>query len=96
MFEGFGIAITEALTAGLSVVAWRLPVFEERFGKESVNNLKVVETGKTALFAHEALAAAGDWDKSHQPKRGHQQNFKMTKTWDEVGKDVMSVLNKLS
>ena len=39
-FEGFGIAITSH-AAGLSVVAWRLPVFEERFGKGSMTNVKL-------------------------------------------------------
>jgi glycosyltransferase involved in cell wall biosynthesis len=95
MFEGFGIAITEAFAAGLSVVAWRLPVFEERFEKECVNDVKLVEMGNTALFADEALAAVRDQSEPcRKPSRQH--NLRITKTWDEVGKDVMSVLNKIS
>ena len=31
LFEGFSISVTEALSARLSIVAWKLPVFEERF-----------------------------------------------------------------
>ena len=41
----FGMAISEALAAGLLVVAWKLPVFEERFGKEPNQNVKLVELG---------------------------------------------------
>jgi glycosyltransferase involved in cell wall biosynthesis len=29
--EGFGMAVAEALYIGLSVVAWRLPIFEELY-----------------------------------------------------------------
>jgi len=43
VFEGFGTAMTEAHAAGLSVVAWRLPVFEERFCKESVSTVELVK-----------------------------------------------------
>lgn len=95
MLEGFGIAITEALAAGLSVVAWRLPVFEERFGTECANDVKLVEIGNTAVFADEALTAVRDHGKQCL-KSSRQHNLGITKTWDEVGKDVMSVLNKLS
>jgi glycosyltransferase involved in cell wall biosynthesis len=66
IFEGFGIALTEAHAAGLSVIARKLPVFEERFGKQSVNTMRLVERGNTLQFAHEAVAAIRDWDIIHQ------------------------------
>lgn len=36
LFEGFGMAITEALSAKLSTFAWKLPVFEEIRGWRSI------------------------------------------------------------
>jgi hypothetical protein len=63
IFEGFGIALTEAHAAGLSVVARKLPVFEERFGKESINTVKLVEMGNTLQFAREAVASVSEWRK---------------------------------
>jgi glycosyltransferase involved in cell wall biosynthesis len=96
IFEGFGMAISEALAAGLSVIAWRLPVFEERFGRKHINNLKLVEIGKTALFAQEVLAVVKNWNNSQEQLTEYQQNLEITKTWEEVGKDVSFVLNKLS
>jgi glycosyltransferase involved in cell wall biosynthesis len=39
--EGFGIAVAEALSAGLKVVAWKVPVFDELYGE--VNDLKQIE-----------------------------------------------------
>ena len=95
IFEGFGIALTEAHAAGLSVVAWSLPVFEERFGKESVNNVKLVETGNTLQFAHEAVSAVRDWEIEHQFQARDCGDMKIEKTWEQVGMDVVCVLNKL-
>jgi glycosyltransferase involved in cell wall biosynthesis len=66
IYKGFEIALTEAHAAGLFVVAWKLAVFEERFGNESVNTVKLVEIGNTLEFAHEALATVRDWDIMHQ------------------------------
>jgi glycosyltransferase involved in cell wall biosynthesis len=95
IFEGFGIALTEAHAAGLSVVAWRLPVFEERFGKESMDTVKLVEMGNTLHFAHEAVAAVRDWTVVHQFQSSNRDVLKIGKTWEKVGMDVTCVLNKL-
>jgi glycosyltransferase involved in cell wall biosynthesis len=95
IFEGFGIALTEAYAAGLSVVAWRLPVFEERFGDESVNSVKLVEMGNTLQFAHEASAAVRGWAIVHEFQSSNREVSKIGKTWEEVGMDVTCVLNKL-
>jgi glycosyltransferase involved in cell wall biosynthesis len=94
IFEGFGIALTEAHAAGLSVVAWKLPVFEERFGKESINTVKLVEMGNTLQFAREAVASVRDWRKISIPNQAYGE-LKIGRTWEQVGIDVTCVLNKL-
>jgi glycosyltransferase involved in cell wall biosynthesis len=94
IFEGFGIALTEAAAAGLSVVAWKLPVFEERFGKESVSTVKLVDMGNTLQFAREAVASVRDWGKISL-KNQVCADLKIGKTWEQVGSDVTCVLNKL-
>ena len=95
IFEGFGIALTEAYAAGLSVVAWRLPVFEERFGKETGNTMKLVETGNTYKFAYEAVSLVKDWEMKHKSQIKAHENIKIEKTWEQVGMDVTRVLNEL-
>jgi glycosyltransferase involved in cell wall biosynthesis len=95
IFEGFGIALTEAHAAGLSVVAWRLPVFEERFGNESLTTVKLVEMGNTLQFAREALTAAKDWDIINQSQKRDCKDIKIEKTWEQVGMNATCILNKL-
>ena len=90
------MAISEALAAGLSVVAWKLPVFEERFGKEPNENVKLVEIGKTGQFANNVVTAIKKWDELQPTNNDYGHTLKMAKTWNEVGKDVISVLTTLS
>ena len=96
MFEGFSIAITEALSARLSIVAWKLPVFEERFQDKSLNNGELVQIGNHELFAQKAFVAVKGYDKWLQLTPVRTQKFKLTKTWDDVGNHVVSTLKKLS
>jgi hypothetical protein len=77
------------------VVAWKLPVFEERFGKESVNTVKLVEMGNTLQFAHEVVAAVRDWGIIDQSQNRYYEDLKIGKTWEQVGSDVTRILNKL-
>lgn len=50
LFEGFGIAVGEALSAKMIVITWKIPAFEERFPRQSNPNLKLVKVGDNELF----------------------------------------------
>jgi len=95
IFEGFGIALTEAHAAGLSVVAWRLPVFEERFGKETSSTVKLVETGNISQFAYQAVSSVRDWKMKHNSQIIAREDIKIEKTWEQVGIDLACVLKNL-
>jgi hypothetical protein len=59
------------------VISWFLvSVFEERFSKESVNTVKLVEIGNTLQFAHEAVAVVREWGTAFQSR------------WFEIRKDM--------
>jgi glycosyltransferase involved in cell wall biosynthesis len=95
LFEGFGMALTEALSARLSIVAWRLPIFEERFDVSSLNNGELVEIGNHGLFAEKALLALEGHEKWLERAPVQVQKFTFT-NWSDVGNNVLSVLNKIS
>jgi len=59
--EGFGMAILDAIQAGIPVVAWDLGVFREHFG----NGLEVVPEGNIELFALRTAQLLNDSDR-HQ------------------------------
>ena len=55
--EGFGLMVAEALQAGLHVIAWKFPVFEEIYnGKMVSNQFKLIEPWNYELFADEAIS----------------------------------------
>jgi glycosyltransferase involved in cell wall biosynthesis len=93
LFEGFGLAVTEAIAAGLSIIAWKLPVFEERFGKEGSNHLRLVEIGETSKFAQESLLAMSKYKEARDRKNEYKKSAKMT--WDDIGKSVSLLLGRL-
>jgi glycosyltransferase involved in cell wall biosynthesis len=96
LFEGFGMAITEALSARLSIVAWKIPVFEERFEDCTLNNGELIEIGNHGLFAQKALLALDGHDKWLERSPAQVKNFNIDRTWNDVGKNVLSVLHKMS
>ena len=93
MFEGYGIAVTEALAAGMTIIAWKLPVFQERFGDET-SSVRLVEMGKLSLFAEEALSAIANCNIQHPPIMRQILNYPGSKSWQEVSNDVISVLEQ--
>lgn len=91
LFEGFGMAITEALSAGLSTVAWSIPVFEERFRDEPLNNGALVPTGNYELFGEQAIRALDEYNEWFKQEQGRTQKF-FTKSWEDVGNLVICAL----
>ena len=91
LFEGFGIAVGEALSAKMLVIAWKIPAFEERFPCQSKANLRLVKVGDKELFVKNALKAIEDYDKL-DPSAVSTENIGITQTWDEVGKSVVNAL----
>lgn len=94
LFEGFGIAVGEALSAKMIVIAWKIPAFEERFSSKSIVNLKLIKVGNERLFVESALKAIRDYDRldfSHVSNR----DFETTRTWEEVGKRVVDTLETI-
>ena len=91
MFEGFGIAVGEALSARMIVITWKIPAFEERFPGPSNINLRLVKIGDKELFIKYALKAIDSYDRSDLFQIS-TENLGISKTWDEVGKNVVNAL----
>ncbi|MBD0359423.1 MAG: glycosyltransferase family 4 protein [Nitrososphaeraceae archaeon] len=91
--EGFGIAVAEALYAGLSVVSWKLPVFDEMYG-EFNEKVKLIDLKNYDLFAQECVTLL---KRKHRKltANGSKIHFEMVTTWENVGKKVMSVIEDL-
>ena len=93
MFEGYGIAVTEALAAGMTIIAWKIPVFQERFGYET-SGVRLVEIGKLSLFAEQALSAVANCNTQRPPITRQIWNYRRDKSWQEVSNEVISVLEQ--
>lgn len=91
LFEGFGIAVGEALSAKMIVITWKIPAFEERFESQSNANLRLINVGDKQLFVKNALKAVNDYGGLCTSKVS-KENFGITQTWDEVGKNVVNAL----
>jgi glycosyltransferase involved in cell wall biosynthesis len=94
LFEGFGIAVGEALSSKMIVIAWKIPAFEERFSFQPIVNLKLVKVGNEHLFVESALKAIHDYDRLDF-SQASKRDFGTTKTWEEVGKRVVDALETI-
>ncbi|RLE53875.1 MAG: hypothetical protein DRJ30_06225 [Candidatus Methanomethylicota archaeon] len=84
IYEGFGIAVGEALSYGLPVVVWDLPVYREIWGEsEAVIRVKINDTQE---FARKAVFALENFNRLS--KKAKETSKKLKKSWRDIGKIV--------
>ena len=96
MIEGFGLVVAEALHAGLPVIAWKLPVFEEIYDGNFSSQLKLVEPWNYELFAEEAISMLKRFSIKPIPQDKVNEHNKGIVSWNIVGEKVISILLKSS
>lgn len=92
--EGFGIAVAEALFAGVPTVAWKLPVFEELYLKNGYPNIKLIEYGDTKLFAEECVKMLNKYGTGKKTAEGKKVIFQFP-NWQTVAKNVMATIESV-
>jgi glycosyltransferase involved in cell wall biosynthesis len=93
MVEGFGLVVAEALHAGLHVIAWKLPVFEEIYnGKMVSNQFKLVESWNYELFADEAISMLKRFSTHYISKDKFKEPLKGIDSWNTVGERLICIL----
>ena len=88
VYEGFGIAVAEALSYGLPVVAWDLPVYDEIWGKSIA--LRKVRFGDYSSFAKEATFTLENFEEL--AKEARTTSKKLKTSWKDVGRIVHDTL----
>ena len=88
--EGFGIAVAEALFLGISVIAWKIPVFEDLYSNNEETKIKLVELGNWHRFAEECIKAIDRYNLNQSDKK--QSSSNVFPTWKTVAQNVISVI----
>jgi glycosyltransferase-like protein len=90
--EGFGLAVLEAMAAGLPVVLTRLPVFAEyvRFGEDALAVAPGDDEGLAAAL--EAVAHDGDV-RATLPRRGRELAARFS--WDTTAQQHIAIYDEL-
>ena len=88
--EGFGIAVAEALFLGISVIAWKIPVFEDLYSNDEETKIKLVELGNWHRFAEEWFKAIDRYNLNQSDKK--QSSSNVFPTWKTVAQNVISVI----
>ena len=89
--EGFGIAVAEALFLGISVIAWKIPVFEDLYSNNEEIKIKLVELGNVNLFSEECIKAIDRYN-LNQSYRKYKSSSNVFLTWKTVAQNVISVI----
>ena len=88
--EGWGIAIAEAMAAGLSVVAWDLPVYKEVFP----GAISSVAIGEVAEFGSKVTKILTD-PKIVQKERKNAANLIRNYSWDQIAMEEEKIISKI-
>ncbi len=89
-FEGWGIAVGEALSYGLPVVVWDLPVYDELWG--DCDCIRKVRRYDYKRFAREAIFALDNYRKLS--KEARMLSKKVRTRWEDIGKIVHDTIVK--
>jgi glycosyltransferase involved in cell wall biosynthesis len=96
MIEGFGLVVAEALHAGLHVIAWKLPIFEEIYNGNLKSQLKLIEPWNYELFAEEAVSTLKRFTIKHSSKDKFRDFYEGIGSWNVIGEKLISILLEYS
>ena len=91
MFEGWGLAVGEALACGLPVVCYDIPALREIFG--ACQSVFFVPIGDTETFAEtvEKILQDGDFDELETTSKEYVKRF----AWESVALEDMRIIRNL-
>jgi glycosyltransferase involved in cell wall biosynthesis len=92
MIEGYGLVVAEALHAGLHVIAWKLPVFEEIYNGNLKSQLKLIKPWNYELFAEEAITTLKKFTIKYISKDKLRDSYEGGDNWNVIGEKLISIL----